>query len=169
MVFPPEASMIFEKSQPPINNGGHTMSSLFKLYKICKVYWYRYNIMVPLLIVKERNKSETGTMWQHRIHGTETKTLAEIQNLISGQLRDWIWQNTWIWLPESMLIPKYKSSACSFHSYLSTSQLSVWWLPFYRYWQLRCIQMLLWCFYCWLWTFHNMILNFFVSFVDLSR
>ena len=126
MVFPPEASMIFEKSQPPINNGGHTMSSLFKLYKICKVYWYRYNIMVPLLIVKERNKSETGTMWQHRIHGTETKTLAEIQNLISGQLRDWIWQNTWIWLPESMLIQRYKSSVCSFHSYLSTSQLSVW-------------------------------------------
>ena len=44
--------------------------------------------MVQLLIVKERNKSETGTMWQHRIDGAGTKTLAEIQNLISGQLRD---------------------------------------------------------------------------------
>ena len=44
--------------------------------------------MVQLLIVKERNQSETGTMWQHRVPGTETKTLAKMQNLISGQLRD---------------------------------------------------------------------------------
>ena len=65
--------------------------ALLKLYKICKVYWYRYNIMVQLLIVErimERNQSEIGTMWQNRIPGTGTKTLAEIQNLISGQLGD---------------------------------------------------------------------------------
>ena len=44
--------------------------------------------MVQLLIVKERNQSEADTMWRHRIPGTETKTLAEIQNLMSDQLRD---------------------------------------------------------------------------------